>query len=264
MKLPSSIENLASEVPHNSTRRFNCPNPLCNGFNSLGITKENGKVKWNCFKCGKVSGDTRYSRTISELKSQLELQGSVKKDFELPDYLVYGLSSPKSVLMINKGHCLEPYTQGLFDVAYDPVEDRFCFIVKRDNKVIGLVGKSFKRDVYPKVLNYEGSDNTYPFIVGTGKTVVLVEDCLSAASAARLKDVSGLALLGKAVKSEYIPLLRKYDKVIVALDRDARKKALANQKKLCYYHPKVEIWLLDKDIKDMNDSEIGESYHGRQ
>lgn len=260
MKLPFYLETLIASVSHNDSARYNCP--LCHGTNTLGITKENGKVKWHCFKasCNLKSGNSKYSRNISELKTSLEPRTAVKPDFKIPDYLIYGLGSKKTLQMLTKGNCLDVYRQGLFDVAYDPVQDRVCFVIKKDNKIVGLIGKSCHKSAIPKVLNYGGGDNTTPFICGYTDTLVLVEDGLSAASVARIPQLSGLALLGSSLKVEYIPTIRTYKRVIVALDRDARKKALAIKRKLCYYHSNVSIWLLETDIKDQDDTTLKSNY----
>lgn len=260
MNIPNYLEPLVAAVPHNTAQRFDCPK--CRGKSTLGITKENGKVKWHCFKasCNLKPGNKSYSRNISELKTVLNAHTAVKQEFKLPDYLIYGLSSSYASLMITEGHCLEVYKQGLFDIAFDPKENRVCFLVKKNNKDIGLIGKAINNKIKPKVLNYQNSDVSTPFICGSTDTIVLVEDCLSAASVCRIKELSGLALLGSSLKNEYLPIVKSYSKCIVALDRDARKKALAIKKKLCYYHPNVKLWLLDMDIKEMSDKELNNSF----
>jgi hypothetical protein len=257
-KLPSYIESLSDSVQNNSTLRFNCPE--CNGNNSLGITREQGKVKWHCFKCQKA-GVCEYQRTSSELKIALGGRTELKTEFTLPEYLIFGLGSKKTVNLIKKYHCEVPYSRGLFDIAYDPIQDRVCFIVNKNNKIMGLVGRSINSNVFPKTLNYPNSDISTPFICGIRfDSLVLVEDCISAVSVSRIPELSGLALLGSTLKTEYVPSLKAYDTIIIALDRDARKKALAIKKKLCYYHGNVKLWWLEKDIKDMSDKELLESY----
>lgn len=258
MKIPKYLEQLIDSVPNNSTLRFICPN--CSGNNSLGITKAFGKVKWNCFKCLKY-GVQNYQRNVSELKSQLEARREAKGEFRLPEYLIYGLSSENSVSLITRGHCLEPYRQGLFDIGFDPEQNRVCFIVKKDNKIVGLIGRAVDKSIYPKTLNYPNSDLSMPFICNNTDTLVLVEDCLSAASVTRIPELTGLALLGGTLKVEYIPIVKKYKKIIIALDRDARKKALAIKRKLVYYHDSVKIWHLENDIKDTSNEDIIKLYN---
>lgn len=164
--------------------------------------------------------------------------------------------------MISRYHCLEVYNRGVFDVAYDPIQDRVCFIVKKQNKIVGLIGRAVQKDIQPKTINYPNSDVAIPFICtgrqeGTKRPLMLVEDCFSAASATRLP-VTAMALLGSTIKSDYIPYVKLHDEIIIALDRDARKKALAMKKKLCYYHQTVRMMLLSKDIKDMTDQELNQ------
>ncbi len=257
--IPNYIEELISEVPHNGSIRFCCP--ACHGYYSLGITKDNGKVKWHCFRvgCKLKSGNKSYVRSISELRTSLQPRTEVK-EFLIPKYLSWGISSKKTLSLLINSYCMDVYSSGLFDVAYDPEQDRVCFIVKQGNEIVGLIGKACSSKIKPKVLNYPNSNLSIPFICNNTKTLVLVEDCLSAASVARIPELSGMALLGTSFKNEYLHILNNYDTIIVALDRDARKKALSIKNKLKYYHKNVKIWLLSKDIKNMNDEELLREY----
>jgi len=264
MKIPELISNLVDKVSPNTSERFNCPS--CKGLNTLGITKDNGKVIWNCFRvgCSLRSGVGSYLASTDQLKTHRDRFLEAKEGFSLSDYLIHGLGSENTVKMIVDNHCLEVYQKGLFDVAYDPQQNRVCFLIKKDGKVVGMAGKAVDRKTKPKVLNYPGSDSSTPFTCGKTKIVVLVEDCLSAASVTRIGGLTGMALLGTSLKTEYIPEIKKYDRVIVALDRDARKKALAIKKKLCYYCPAVDIWFLDEDIKNMDEFAIHHAYENNR
>lgn len=256
---PYYLQQIINSVEDNSSQRFNCPE--CAGFNTLSVSKIAGITKWNCFKatCDLYGNDT-YLPNINSLKRRLEGATEAKAEFLVPDYLIYGLSSEKCLKMISVNNCLEPYKAGLFNVAYDPSQDRVCFLVKKNNKIVGMIGRAVKSQSKPKVLNYKGSCASTPFIVGTSQMLVLVEDCLSAASVSRIPELSGMALLGTNLKEDYIPVLKQYDKLIVALDKDATNKSLDLCQRLMYYHPHVDIWLLEEDIKNMNDTQLGESY----
>lgn len=154
---------------------------------------------------------------------------------------------------------MKPYTEGRFNVAFDPKLNRVCYLIRDEaGSVVGAVGRALGNE-RPKTHNYPGSAKV-PFTVKNGSTLVLVEDCASAASVTRLPGVSGMALQGTVLKNEFIPFLQVFDQVIVALDLDATKKALTIKNSLTYHHPNVKLWRLNKDIKDMDDNELEVSY----
>lgn len=259
LSVPYYIQQLVNSVDSNTSVRYNCP--VCHGENTFSITKESGMAKWNCFKAScSLRGKDTYLDSVYSLKARLEGHTEEKEEFLLPDYLIYGLSSEKCSTMLLNNNCFIPYQKGLFNVMYDPAQDRVCFLVKKNNKIVGMIGRAVKSKTKPKVLNYKGSNKHTPFIVGNSQTLVLVEDCLSAASVTRIEGLSGMALLGTQLKLDYIPVLKNYSTIIVALDKDAFKKAVDLRKSLMYYHSDVKLWRLEKDIKNLSDKELVESY----
>ena len=66
--------------------------------------------------------------------------------------------------------------------------------------------------------------------------------------------LSGIALLGTSLLDSHIPTLRTYDRLVVALDKDATKKALDLVRRLQAIRP-TSLVILDKDVKDMTDDE---------
>ncbi len=61
-------------------------------------------------------------------------------------------------------------------------------------------------------------------------------------------------MLGTSLLESHIPTLRTYDRLIVALDKDATKKALDLVRRLQAIRP-TSLVILDKDVKDMTDDE---------
>ena len=109
----------------------------------------------------------------------------------------------------------------------------------------------------PKWLNY--NKNITPFSCGTSDTAVVVEDCASACAVSGI--YTGVALLGTKLKEEYALYLSKnFKKVIVALDRDATKKAFDLSKGLRYLID-TEVKILDEDLKYLNATEIKELFN---
>jgi hypothetical protein len=124
-----------------------------------------------------------------------------------------------------------------------------------NNKVVGAVGRALYHTTVPKVLLYKDS-KVMPFIVGNSDIGIIVEDCASAASINSIPRFTGIALLGTQMKAEYIPYLKKFKKLIVALDPDAMPKAVLIRNYLQYLVKDVTIWKIPCDFKNMNYMEI--------
>ena len=79
-----------------------------------------------------------------------------------------------------------------------------------------------------------------------------MEDCASACSLSLL--CGGVALLGTNLLDSFIPTLRTYDRLVVALDKDATDKAIEMVRML---HPRVptKLTVLHTDLKNMNKDE---------
>jgi hypothetical protein len=63
--------------------------------------------------------------------------------------------------------------------------------------------------------------------------------------------------MGTNLPNEYLTTLKSYSKIVVALDRDASKKAIELTKQLKLYVPSTLVFL-EKDIKNMSLTEIQE------
>ena len=79
-----------------------------------------------------------------------------------------------------------------------------------------------------------------------------MEDCASACSLSNF--VSGVALLGTNLQDSHLPSLRKYNRLVVALDKDATQKAFQLVRQLQAHRP-TSLVVLNKDVKDMTDDE---------
>lgn len=256
MKIKDILEELIDKVPENQKLRYNCPS--CFGENTLSISKIGSDVQWNCFrvsvgKC-KLRGRKWRLASLDSLKSRLKGVFKPVETFSIPDYWIRGISSKKAFNIVLNTNSLVPYQKGYFNVAYDPRLNRLVYLVKLGSNIVGGVGRAMGKEK-PKVYNYPNSADT-PFTCGAGKYVVLVEDCASACAVSNHPKFSGLAMLGTSLKDEYIEYACKYDKIIVALDNDAKTVALKLKNTLTYYHKDVSIWFLNKDIKDMNNEEL--------
>ena len=127
--------------------------------------------------------------------------------------------------------------------------NRVVYLVKDGRKVIDAAGRTLTNQK-PKWWRYGKSG--YPFVCGTGRVAILLEDCASACCVSHL--FSGIALLGTNLLDSHLPILKRYDKVIVALDKDATSKGLQLVRKLQGHMP-TSLLVLHKDFKDMNNDE---------
>ena len=84
---------------------------------------------------------------------------------------------------------------------------------------------------------------------------VIVEDCASACAVSNV--LTGVAILGTSLTQSHKQYLKSYDKIYVALDRDATTKSfgVANELK-SYGLQNVHVKTLEDDLKYFNTKEI--------
>ena len=80
----------------------------------------------------------------------------------------------------------------------------------------------------------------------------MAEDCASACAVSNL--MTGVALLGTNLLDNHVDFLSNYQKIFVALDKDATDKALDMVKILCRKVP-TKLMVLDRDLKNMTNEE---------
>jgi len=94
-----------------------------------------------------------------------------------------------------------------------------------------------------------------PFICGTSKHGVIVEDCASATRIGHL--VTGIALLGTHLFEGALSFLKDYDKITIALDHDATAKAVGMLGDVQWQVEDVSMVVLEKDLKNiLNDEDV--------
>ena len=241
------IEDL--DLGEGDTVRGDCPD--CGGKNTFTANKSGGAVLYNCYKLGcKISGVHTVGMTAADIQARMQ---EVEQDkpkpkveiMELPEYVVRsgsGLDAFRDKWDL--------WDQGLM---YDLKDKRAVFPIFINNVLIDAVGRALA-GAEPKWLRYTGKANY--FIGGTGKTVVVVEDVISAITVAKL-GFTGMAILGTSLSVAHMEQLGNYSKVIVALDPDAAHKTLR-------FRQEIEAWTgatttalkLDDDIKYRVESDI--------
>ena len=226
--------------------RTDCP--FCNHTNTLTIKKSNGKLMWYCFHAScNAKGVHQKEMSMKDVESSLLslVLSHNKKTFSIPNNFVSIYSTEKCMDYMKKNHCIKAHINGIVDMRYDVRQHRIVFLIKKDQEVVGAVGRGLNSEVYPKWFMY--GDKSYPFMCGKNDTAILVEDCASACAVSDF--YCGVALMGTSLPDSFIPVLKKrFKKIIVALDRDATTKAFDISNQLRYY-TNTKVKILEEDLK---------------
>ena len=130
-------------------------------------------------------------------------------------------------------------------------------MIKDGSKIVDAAGRYIGCGLHAGPKWYRYGNSKKPFICGKHKHAVVVEDCASAASVSVF--ATGAALLGTSLQEEVIPALSKYDKITVALDKDASDKSIDIALRLnAQYGDIVSVSLLERDLKKLTEDEAKE------
>lgn len=251
----NELKKLIETVDYNTSIRTDCP--FCMGNKTFSISNLGSVIKYHCFRnsCGKSNSVGRLP-SHDEIAQNLKVRRILeeKKDFRLPDYIKRGFASKNAFNWVEDHNGLDSYNRGMYKVAHDPIQNRLIYLLTEGNKTVGAIGRTLCF-AQPKTLIYENS-KVMPFIVGDSEIGVIVEDCASAASINCVDKYTGVALLGTYFKTEYIPYMKSFKRLIIALDPDAKKKALEIKNNLQYICKYVQIWNIPIDFKNMSKKDI--------
>lgn len=218
----------------------------------MGISNKDGAKIWHCFKasCG-VRGSQNIGITLQGLKSRMERSAPVKMrtGVPLPGHLSDPRLHPEALEYLKSVNSLHALEDGLADIKYSPAMKRVIFMMPYGNGGVGrsLIGEK------PKWKNF--GDTSGILQIGTGDTAVVVEDAASAASVARFSICSGCALLGTNISSQQRSQLLHFANVIIALDKDASKKAIKLKSKL-EGRVNTRVVFLEDDLKWLTTEQI--------
>ncbi len=237
------------DLAEGDTVRGDCPD--CGGKNTFTANKSEGAVLYNCYKLGcKIRGVQTVGMTAADIQARLH-------NIPKPKPKIEAMVIPPHVVFTNGSGLLEDfkYTWDLHDqgLLFDLKDSRAVFPIYSKGVLIDAIGRALK-GANPKWLRYTGKANY--FTAGIGKTVVIVEDVISAITVAKL-GFTGMAILGTSLSDAHMSHLGEYQRIIVALDPDAAHKTLK-------YRQEVEAWTdirtialrLDDDIKYRIQSDI--------
>lgn len=249
------------KLENNQSVRLQCP--LCKGPNTLSLTKDNGNLKYLCFRVNcSIRGIIPINRDVSDVyysinhlkRNTQERDREPQEPFEIPWYWTSIANHEEAFLYLKNNNCLEAYYDRACNIMFDPRANRVVFTIRRrsDGVCIDAVGRSLNRLVSPKWYRYNHSD--YPFIVGGNDVAVLVEDAASACSV-YAAGYAGVALLGTNLKSTYLASLKGFRECIIALDPDAAKKSIKVAQAINPYVP-TKIRFIKNDLKYFTKDEI--------
>ena len=225
------------------TKRINCP--FCGGHKTMGISNKEGRKVWHCFKasCG-LRGSENVGMTLSCIRRRVDGESSSVKPTGavMPEMLSDPRQHPSAMNYLESVNSLQALEDGYVDIKYSPAQKRVIYMMPHGN---GGVGRSLINEK-PKWKNY--GDTTGLLTIGRGEVAVVVEDAASAANISQFTFCSGCALLGTTITSQQRAELLHFTKVIVALDKDASRKAIRLKSKL-EGRVETKVLLLEDDIK---------------
>ena len=256
MKSPSWLQGYVESLDIQPMGRYRSDCPVCGKKNTFSVNDDGLQRLWFCFHADcNVSGRTGISLTRDFAKLAMKKQEQkIPKDtltkFELPNTFVSLSRNLDAELYVKSVNAYAAYLSGRADIRYDFKRNRVAYIVKNGNAVVDAAGRAIDGR-NPKWYRYGNS--SLPFSCGSSNTAIVLEDCASACSVSNL--ATGVALLGTNLLEPHIEALRKYERVFVALDKDATDKAVSMVKILCRQVP-TKLMVLSRDLKNLTKDEL--------
>jgi len=255
MKSPSWLKSYVESLVIQPGGRYRSDCPVCGKPNTFSVTDGGLERMWYCFHADcHVSG--RTGLTLTRDKARTAFTSKVAEriqppagDFEIPNTFVSLSRNLDAESYVRRVGAYDAYLSGMADIRYDVKRNRVAYLIKDGRKIVDAAGRSLA-NVKPKWYRYGNSGQL--FVCGLQPRAFIVEDCASACSVSSV--VTGLALLGTNLVDSYIRTITNYEKVYVALDKDATSTALEIVKRL---NGKVatKLVVLPKDLKDMGKDE---------
>ncbi len=257
MKSPAWLCGYVESLDFPALTRYRSDCPVCAKKNTFSVTDDGMQRLWYCFHADcNVSGRTGI--TLTKEHAARTLRGSqalapppsrTNNTYEIPDTFVSLSRSLDAELYVKRVQAYDAYLSGRADIRYDFKRNRAVFLVKDGNKVVDAAGRSIDGRS-PKWYRY--GDSKRPFACGVHTCAIVVEDCASACAVSNI--AAGVALLGTNLLSEHVDVLKQYDRVFVALDKDATDKAITMVRAL-HTHVPTKLMVLRTDLKNMQKDE---------
>jgi len=223
--------------------------PFCHGLKKLSLSKEQGVIRWNCFRAS-CEGKGIYSgkRNLQATKAYLANSSTAPAKYIRPlPALTTSVDNHQPALdYLASVNSLEAHERGLLRIRYAPAENRVLFCHGH-----GAVGRALGSG--PKWMSYGELPHGIP--VGSGPVAILVEDVASACSVSRDDNLTGIALLGTHLTSGIKKLIKKYNKVHLVLDKDAAVKAIIEARR----NQSVTVRITTTDLKYLSTQQINDT-----
>lgn len=220
------------------------------GERKMSILRGGGQIKFQCFRasCGK-RGVLNDRRSIEDVRGILvnRTKPRVQNHSDLPRFQTAVENTPEGSELLLRMGAEAAYERGLCKITFAPRENR-VLIYTRSEK--GAVGRSVSGQP-PKWMTY--GDCSEGIEVGSGPTVVIVEDAFSACAVGQLDNYTGFALLGTKFKPKYNLVLKKYNRAVICLDKDASRVAFSITKEI---NVPSTMRFLKRDLKHCTPDEI--------
>ena len=258
MKSPAWLAGYVETLDFPALTKYRSDCPVCGKKNTFSVTDDGMQRMWYCFHADcNVSGRTgitltkeHASRALRHSQALVPAPSRTNNTYEIPDTFVSLSRNLDAELYVKRVNAYDAYLSGRADIRYDFKRNRVVFLVKDGNKVVDAAGRSIDGRA-PKWYRYGSSK--HPFICRNGNDcAIVVEDCSSACSASNI--CTSIALMGTNLLTEHIDVLKQYDRVFIALDKDATDKAIGMVRTL-HTHVPTRLMVLRTDLKNMQRDE---------
>ena len=257
MKSPTWLKTYVEglDIVPNTKYRSDCP--VCAKKNTFSVTDNGMQRMWFCFHADcNVSGRTGVTLSRTSASTVFERSAAVappprtSNTYEIPDTFVSVSRRVEAESYLRKVGAYDAYLSGAADIRYDVRMNRVVFLIREGRRVVDAAGRALDGRG-PKWYRYGSS--RVPFTCdGRRDIAVVVEDASSACSVSGV--CTGVALLGTNLLTEHIEVLKQYDRVFVALDKDATDKAITMVRTL-HSHVPTRLMVLHTDLKNMEKDE---------
>lgn len=224
-------KDYAESVTAHGSHRGDCP--FCRGKNTFSASCEYGILMYNCYKLGcNVRGKFDTDMTAAEIRRHIRPPpDEAKKEMET-------MEIPAQLVEPTRQHTKHNRFMRRWGIVgntfYDVQQERVVFPIYHKSQMIDAIGRAVGANQNPKWYRYTGAANHYT--IGTGRTILIVEDVVSAMVAYQeLPDVTCMAILGTSMNTKHFEKIGEYDKAVIALDPDAVAKTIE-------YRREIELW----------------------
>jgi len=235
------------------SHRGDCP--ICNHSNTFSVTNSGTHLLYNCYHADCITYGSNSNRITKDIFNNVinnSKKINVDTEYIIPDYFVSISKNDRAKLYLQNNNCWTAYLKNMDNILYDVKNDRVVFLVRHNNKLVDAVGRRLGK-YGSKWHRYNKSK--YPFVIGDNTVSIVCEDCASACAVSN--NYTGIALMGTHLTNEALRIISQSVKVIVALDKDATRKAIDVVMRIKSKVP-TRLVTLDRDLKVLTQNEIWE------